>query len=154
MKKRDGFTLVEIMITVGIIGMLASMAAFAVTKAHQTAKRRQAEFELQVLSVAILQLAHDTSVWPNHAIRTNPGSTEIWDLKGAAPGLMANDGSYNNWKGPYYEGALVDPWGNPYFFDPDYLINGVNHVVVGSFGPNRVGRNMYDKDDVYVLLDD
>lgn len=154
MKRKEGFTLIEITVTLAIIGLLATLAAMGVTKAHQSALRKQADTELNILSAAILQLAWDTGKWPNKALRTNPGSVEIWTLGGEAAGLMQTDGSYNNWKGPYYEGPLVDPWGQPYFFDPDYPTNGVNHVVVGSFGPNRVGRNMYDKDDRKVLLDD
>ncbi len=154
MNTKKGFTLIEITITVAIIGLLASMAALAVTKANASARKKQARTELQFLSAAILQMAWDTGKWPNGAIRTNPGSDEEWTLGGASVGLLSTDGAYNNWKGPYYEGSLVDPWGNPYFFDPDYRTNDVNRVVVGSFGPNRVGRNLYDKDDICVLLDD
>ncbi|MFT5473692.1 MAG: hypothetical protein ACI856_002024, partial [Kiritimatiellia bacterium] len=29
---------------------------------------------------------------------------------------------------------------------------GVFEKVVGSFGPNGVGRNRYDSDDIYVLV--
>ena len=46
-----------------------------------------------------------------------------------------------------------DPWGSDYFFDPDYRINGVMWPVVGSFGPNRVGPNQYDSDDIYYIVD-
>ncbi len=48
--------------------------------------------------------------------------------------------------------------GNPYFFDPDYLTNGVRHVVVGSFGPDGQGPKVYRgksaRDNIIVLLDD
>ena len=54
------------------------------------------------------------------------------------------------------EGALesipLDPWKNKCFFDPDYTISGAVRVVVGSFGPNRVGPNLYDRDDIWVIL--
>jgi hypothetical protein len=39
-----------------------------------------------------------------------------------------------------------------YFFDPDYYIGGVKYPVLGSFGPNKVGKNVYDSDDVYLVL--
>lgn len=154
MKNKSGFTLIEIMVTVAVVGLLASLAGLAIHKAHRSALLKQTETELQFMSAAVLQMAWDTGMWPNKALRNNPGSVEVWSISPASAGLLQTDGSYNNWRGPYYEGAILDPWGNPYFFDPDYLIEGVNHVVIGSFGPNGLGPNLYDSDDLYVLLDD
>ncbi|MBN2162798.1 MAG: prepilin-type N-terminal cleavage/methylation domain-containing protein [Pontiellaceae bacterium] len=154
MKKREGMTLIEIMLVVFIIGILTSLCTLAISKARKTAFRKQAEVELSFLSASILQLASDTGTWPNKAILTAPGSTEIWYLDGTGTGLLQNDGTYIGWRGPYYEGTMEDPWGNPYFFDPDYNIGGATRVVVGSFGPNGKGRNLYDSDDLYILLDD
>ncbi|HSR87713.1 MAG TPA: prepilin-type N-terminal cleavage/methylation domain-containing protein [Pontiella sp.] len=154
MKNRHGFTLLEIMVTIGILGLLTVMATYALRTARTKAYIRQAEGDLQMLATATLQLAWDTSRWPNKALRTQPGSTEIWNISIAAAGLEGTDGTYDEWKGPYFAGNIMDPWGNPYFFDPDYRVNGVDRVVVGSFGPNGVGRNLYDSDDIYVLLDD
>jgi len=46
-----------------------------------------------------------------------------------------------------------DPWGNNYFFDTDYDVNGVGtRAVVGSYGPNGVGNNLYDSDDIYYVV--
>ena len=101
-----------------------------------------------------MQLAWDTGKWPNGAPLTAAGSTEEWDLSKDKCGLFVNDGTYNNWKGPYYEGALEDPWENPYFFDPDYSYMSETRIMVGSFGPNGVGPNQYDADDVKVWLDE
>lgn len=154
MKNKHGFTLVEIMVAIGIVGLLATMATYGLRTAYKKALIRQSEGELQMIATAALQMAWDTSRWPNKALRTNPGSTEIWDISYASAGLGDTDGSYDEWKGPYFKGNTTDPWGNPYFFDPDYLVDGVMRVVIGSFGPNGVGRNVYDSDDIYVLLDD
>ena len=151
---KQGFTLVEIMFTVSIIGLLAILGSVAIRGAVKNARIKQATVEVEFLSVAALQLAHDTGRWPNQAPRNNGGSVEIWNISGTSSGLVDSDDSYNNWNGPYYEGETLDPWGNPYFFDPDYRIDGVNHAVMGSFGPNGIGRNRYDDDDIYVLLDD
>ena len=152
--KRRGFTLIEIMVVVGIIGLLAGIGIPAVLKGRQYSKIKRAQTELEMISAATLQLAWDTGKWPNARLRNNGGSAEIWDISPSRCGLMDTDGSYNDWKGPYYGGETMDPWGNPYFFDPDYRVDGANRVVVGSFGPNGVGKNQYDRDDVYVLLDD
>ncbi len=152
--KRNGFSLVEIMVVVGILGFLAIVAGLAIGRGIQGSHKNQATAELNMLSTAVLQLAWDTGKWPNGQLRINGGSIEKWELSSGTCGLKDTDGNYSHWKGPYYEGNLKDPWGNPYFFDPDYKIEGINHVVVGSFGPNGGGRNLYDSDDIYVLLDD
>lgn len=48
----------------------------------------------------------------------NLGNNEI-DLSTASGGLVATDGTYQNWEGPYIT-DVIDPWGNPYFLDEDY----------------------------------
>lgn len=152
--KKSGFTLVEIAVVTMIIGLLATLGSLAIMKSVQNSRIKQAETELSMMSAAVLQLAWDTGKWPNGQPRTTAGSTEMWDISLSSCGLMNTDGNYSDWKGPYYGGEIMDPWGNPYFFDPDYKIDHVDHVVVGSFGPNGVGPNDYDSDDIYVLLDD
>jgi type II secretory pathway pseudopilin PulG len=153
MNKR-GFTSIEIAITTIIIGLLGALGSLAVLRGVKSARITNTEAELEILGAAVLQLAWDTGRWPNGAARTSGGSVEIWNVSPASTGLMDTDGNYNNWQGPYYDANLEDAWGNNYFFDPDYRIDGQDRVVIGSFGPNGVGRNLYDADDIYVLLDD
>ncbi len=152
--KKNGFTLIEIMMVVGVVGILATLGTLAVRKSSESSRIKQAHIELEMISVAALQLAWDTGKWPNGQSRAAGGSTEMWDISVDMCGLLGTDGNYNEWKGPYYDGEIKDAWGNNYFFDPDYRIAGVNHVVVGSFGPNGKGKNLYDSDDIYILLDD
>ncbi|MBN2161357.1 MAG: type II secretion system protein GspG [Pontiellaceae bacterium] len=154
MKKKRGFTLVEIMVTIGIISLLASLASIGVVKAMKSAKIKEAEVDLAMINSSIIRLADETGRWPNKAVRTTPGNVEIWDLTAKSAGLLDSDGSYPNWNGPYCDDMMTDPWGNPYFFDPTYTVNGKSRIVVGSFGPNGRGRNEFDDDDIYTLLDD
>lgn len=162
MKKFSGFTLIEVVVVVSVTALLASLGAYAVTKAVNGSRIKAADAELEMLATAVLQLAWDTGRWPNGAVRTEgvSGLNEIWDLSGS--GLINGDGFGANWNGPYYEGNMVDPWWRDssgrrhrkYFFDSDYRVDGKNRIVVGSFGPNGIGPNRYDSDNRYVFLDD
>ena len=153
-RRKEGFTVIEVAFVTGIIGLLAAMGSYGIMTAIANSRQKTVDIELSMISTATLQLAWDTGLWPNRASLKSPGSTEIWDISPGSSGLTEKSSAFSNWKGPYYDGATIDPWGNPYFFDPDYLVDGVMRVAVGSFGPNGRGRNAYDDDDIYVLLDD
>jgi type II secretory pathway pseudopilin PulG len=143
------------MITVAVIGTLLMVAVPSFRKVRRESKIEQARSRVEVLAAAIKRLAWDTGRWPGAIARNTAGNQEVWDLTTQAAGLVDGDVSvYKNWQGPYIRAIANDPWGQPYFFDPDYRVDGENRVVVGSFGPNRQGRNLYDSDDIYVLLDD
>lgn len=152
--KRFGFSLLEIMIAVLIISMLTALALPRFLKSRDEAKISQARADLEILSTAVEQLAWDTKMWPGALTRTDGGSAETWDLSTAEAGILSATADFKNWRGPYvHRLPEVDPWGQKYFFDPDYPINGTDRAVVGSFGPNGVGPNQYDTDDICIAVD-
>ncbi|MBN1676782.1 MAG: type II secretion system protein GspG [Kiritimatiellae bacterium] len=153
---RRGFTLVEIMIVVAIIGLLSSIAIPSFMKARHQSRVTRAQRDLTVLSGAIEQLVWDTGYWPGPQTPDEvnaSGGNEVWDLSLPAAGIVAATAAFRHWDGPYMKSVPKDPWGNNYFFDTDYELGGQHFVVVGSFGPNGIGPNLYDADDVCVIVE-
>ncbi len=148
---KNGYTLLEIMVVVMIIGVLTTIAITSITKVRQKMRLKHAKTELEMLAAAVRQLAWDTGDWPSGRTRLDD-NIEMWDLTTGAAGIIKTDGSFNNWKGPYLANIPDDPWGSKYFFDPDYRVDGVNRIVVGSYGPNRTGQNRYYEDNIYVVI--
>ena len=156
--RQRGYTLVEIMIVVLVGSLILAIAVPSWAKLRTSARIKDAEVHLNMLSAAVEQLVWDTGEFPNgyHKVaqKSSAYNVEVWHLAADNKGLTTSNGvTAAKWQGPYIPEIPHDPWGNPYFFDPDYRVNGVNKVVVGSFGPNGVGQNVYDKDDIYVIIE-
>ncbi len=152
LKNCGGFTLLEIIVTVTIIAILAAIAIPAYSSYREKAKIAMTRSELRNFLHAITMLENDTEQWPGPNPVGSTADPEVWDLNSPQAGLVATNGEFSKWNGPYVQSVPKDPWGSDYFFDPDYNIGGVNYAVVGSFGSNKVGRNVYDSDDIYLIL--
>ena len=148
-----GYTFIELMVKIAIIGLLTAIALSAYGRYKEQAKIARAKSELKSIHLAIEALAADTEKWPGPNTVGQTADDEIWDLTSPEAGLLSATAAFTNWKGPYIQSIPTDPWGNPYFFDPDYHLTSTNIVpVVGSFGPNGEGENDYDGDDVLRIL--
>jgi type II secretory pathway pseudopilin PulG len=154
MKKKSsgGFTLIGLITSIGIVAVLAAIAIPTYSSYKEDAMIARANEELKKIEVAIVTLATDTARWPGAIPIGVVANAETWDLNASSAGIVATDGSFPSWNGPYFPSVPQDPWGNNYFFDPDYDIGGTDFVVLGSFGPNGVGPNLYDSDDVLIVL--
>ena len=144
---RKGFTLIELLIVIAIIGILSGIVLSSLSTAREKAKIAKALAEISQIETSLILLVDDTDQWPggqdpDGTFCTSPASdgNEIEDLHLEA--------SLN----PYFPNMPTDPWGNGYFFDTDYDIDGGTSVVVGSYGPNGQGLNDYDDDDVVKII--
>lgn len=151
-RRNQAFSAVEMMIALGVVGVLLLIAVPSYRNARIQSQTKKAEADLALIATAVRQLMWDTGKFPSGLSIADVSGTEVWSLTPTNAGLVGATSIYTGWRGPYLRKITNDPWGMPYFFDPDYRINGVDKIVVGSFGPNRVGRNIYDSDNVYVIL--
>lgn len=85
MKKRSGFTLVEIMIVVAIIGLLAAMAIPAFQRARLESQTTRVANDLRILSDAFVLYALDEGSFPDDEHIVLPAGMEpyikqkFWD---------------------------------------------------------------------------
>lgn len=117
-----GFTLLEILIVIAIVGILATVILAALGDSREQAHVRAAQQELRNVHAAIELMHLHTGKYPHGSDRYCPpidASNNEVDLSADSAGLVATDGSHQNWQGPYIE-DILDPWGNPYFLDEDY----------------------------------
>ena len=103
-KRREaGFTLIELMIVLFILGLLAALVAPRLMGRVGKAKQKTAQAQIQLLATA-LDLYHlDVGSYPT----TQEGLKALKEKPASAGG----------WGGPYLDKPIPnDPWGRPYVY--------------------------------------
>ncbi len=101
-RNRTGFTLIELMIVVVILGLLATMVMPKVLSKPEQARRTKAKVDIRSIQSALGLFKTDTGRFPStseglQALVTNPG-IDRYDRDG------------------YLERVPTDPWGNRYIY--------------------------------------
>ncbi len=100
-KQARGFTIIELLIVMAILGMLAVMVAPNLFNQADGARRDAALSQISSLTSALDAYRLDVGQYPDEL-----------------EGLIENDSGRSTWNGPYLRGDVpVDPWGNAYVYE-------------------------------------
>jgi general secretion pathway protein G len=99
-----GFTLVEILVVITIIGLIMGLVGPRVLNYLSESKAKAAKIQIESFNSALDLYYLDVGRYPS-------GSEGL-------AALVARPGNAEVWNGPYLKGAVVpnDPWGHPYVY--------------------------------------
>lgn len=121
-EREAGFTLVELLVVLAILGLLVGIAVPQLFKYFGRAKEDAARIQMQTVASGLDLFLLDVGRYP----------TEQEGLKA----LVEQPPALERWAGPYVSQAsiLTDPWGRPYA----YRVPGQNHAAYDLYtlGPD------------------
>lgn len=132
-EREGGFTLMEMLIVLVVIGLIAAVAIPQLMKMLGGARHRAAAIQIETVSHAVDNFQLDTGAYPTSA----QGLAVLWTAPADTP----------SWSGPYVrrEKQLVDPWGHALI----YTLPGKTHpYAVVSLGADGKSGGTGDDADI------
>ncbi len=120
MERRRGFTLIELMIVIVILGLLAALVAPKFLKRGEEAKVTTTQVQMKNIEQALKLYKLHNSYYPT----TEQGLKALVEKPEVEP-------IPKNWKGPYMDKVPKDAWGNDFI----YVSDG-KHFTLISPGPD------------------
>ncbi|SHE55302.1 general secretion pathway protein G [Microbulbifer donghaiensis] len=113
LRKSGGFTLIEIMVVIVILGVLGALVVPNVLGRTGEARMKAAQVDLRAIETALDMYRMDNFVYPS----SDQGLQALVAKPSGFP-------EAKNWAEPYLKKAPKDPWGNEY-----------QYISPGSVGP-------------------
>ena len=105
-RRRSGFTLLELVVVIIVLGLLAGIVAPQIIGRLSEAKSTTAKTQIELLSVALDGYRLDNGSYPT----TDQGLAALRERPTRLP-------VPTNWRGPYLRKPVpLDPWGRPYVY--------------------------------------
>ncbi len=102
-RSEEGFTLIELIVVLVILGLLAAVVAPNVYKKLAKGKDQIAKIQIAEFEGALQMYSFDVGRFP--------------DSSEGLEALVRNPGNFDAWNGPYLAKELPkDPWGRPYVY--------------------------------------
>ncbi|MFZ5979228.1 MAG: prepilin-type N-terminal cleavage/methylation domain-containing protein [Candidatus Zixiibacteriota bacterium] len=146
-KRKNGFTLVEVVLVIVIIGIITSIAIKSLSKSTEIARAEETKKELEKLARAIT----GRSDLLTNGIRTDYGYVgDVGALPASLDHLITRPPGYTSWDGPYIFDDFSED-GSSSEFKKDAW--GVNYTYNGSVtisstgGGNTITRNLANSVD-------
>ena len=130
-----GFTLLELLVVLAILGLLAAIVAPQVLRYLGTSRTQTAKVQIENISASLDHFQLDVGRYPT--------PEEGLDA------LVKSPPNAPNWNGPYLKKAtgLIDPWGQKYFYvgpgkhgEADVYTLGSDHAEGGTGEAKDVGN--------------
>jgi len=133
-QQRGGFTLIEILLVVVIIGMLVTVAAVKFLPQMGTSRIVAARAQMDAYKKGLDLYELNNTFYPS----TDQGLAALIAMPTTAP-------APGNWRGPYVEGSSIrkDPWGRDYVYKNPGVKNPSGYDLY-SWGPDGVEGNEDD----------
>jgi general secretion pathway protein G len=112
--RRAGFSLIELMVVIAIMGLLATVVAVNLMGRTYEAKVKKVMADFDAMKKAIQLFKLDSGRYPTQL-------ADLWQSPGGA----------KNWKGPYIDASPKDPWGNDYVYTAPV---GGSTYIISSYG--------------------